>query len=249
MNINEDYIFVWLSSIAGFNYLLYIRLLKLYGSCIQLFYNTKNREKLKKDLENEGIFLSNQLLDMLTSENLKKDSFFIYKFLLSKNIKIVSINSKKYPKKLFNLFIPPLCILLNRDIDFEKNKCIYLHYDNDFSIYGKNIYVDVSMYLRNKKVYKIGLKEVNSDIVVKSIDFKEIEKISKIKNEEKNYIFVISNANYNFFELEILAGLIDLCIIPEFAYEKKPYIKYLIDILANDSKDILVAPRKYLFKV
>ena len=92
-------------------------------------------------------------------------------------------------------------------------------------------------------------KEENADIVVKSIDFKEIEKISKIKNEEKNYIFVISNANYNFFELEILAGLIDLCIIPEFAYEKKPYIKYLIDILANDSKDILVAPRKYLFKV
>ncbi len=243
VNINKDNMYVWLSTISDFNYLIYLRLLRVFGTIEELFYSTKEKMKFRETLIKENIFLSRNLIEDLTSEHIKSFSLKIYDYLISNNIKIISVDSKNYPKKLFNLFNSPICIYIKGDIDLLKNSLVYLHHDDNFSIYGKNIYVDISMYLRNKNVYKVGIKGENSDIIVKSINkAKFFEDINLILNSEKNYIFVITSINSKFIDLEVLACFIDFCVIPEFGYEKEVYIKFLIDILINESKDILVAP-------
>ena len=131
--IKKEILYIWLSIIEC-NYLTYLRLIKVFGNVSNIFYYSNNKEKFLNILLSNSITLSKNLIDNLINEDLKKLSLKLYNYLVSNNFIIISIKSKNYPKKLFNLFNPPICIFLNKNIDLNK-KLIFLHYDENFSPY------------------------------------------------------------------------------------------------------------------
>ena len=81
--------------------MLYIRLLNVFKSVENLYQISKVKNCFQKILIQNNIILSKELINKLTSFNLKKNSYKIYNNLIIQNISIICIEDKKFPKNKF----------------------------------------------------------------------------------------------------------------------------------------------------
>ena len=113
----KEEIYVWLSLIEELNYLVYLKLIKIFHSTVNLYEISKDKLKFQNYLNSNNFSLDENIKSKLLDQNLKLKSNKIYNYLKSKNIKIIPINSKYYPKNLKNIFSPPLCIYIKGNIN------------------------------------------------------------------------------------------------------------------------------------
>ena len=244
--INIEEVYIWLSIIDNLDYITYIKLIKVFNSTIDLYNISKNKIKFEDILNQANIKLSEKLKSNILNSNLKLKSNEIYNYLKNHNVHIIPLNSKYYPDKLKNIFSPPLCIFITGNIELINKKKIFV-YEN----------INLSVYAHILKNY----------IYTKIIDYKEVlvlDKNLKIKPISllKNY-YNIKQSNYNTNQLniyfnvndilrskirniEVVAGLLDLLVIPEADYLKD--IVILVDSMLENGKNIVVFPNEIFNK-
>ena len=229
MKIKEK-VYVWLSLIDNLNYLIYLKLIKIFDSTINLYNLSKDKFKFEKYLKSNNFNLN---------ENLK--SQLLYNYLNFNNVKIIPINSKYYPINLKNIFSPPLCIFVTGNIKILKNKKICIYENDNITKYAKKISELIYKQILNESRYLI----LNKNFSIKGIYL--IKEIKKIKLGNGLNLYYNLNNNENIVrELEIKSGLLDLLVIPEADYNKD--ISILVDSFLELGKEICVFPNEIFNK-
>lgn len=241
IKIKEE-IYVWLSLIDELNYLVYLKLIKIFHSTINLYEISKNKFKFENYLNSNNFNLDEKMKKQILDKNLKIKSNKIYNCLKSKNVKIIPINSKYYPRNLKNIFSPPLCIYIGGNIKLLERKKIYVYENNNITKYAKKIIEFLYKYILNKSNYLI----LNKNLYIEEID---LENNNYFNFEDKNnlYVYYISKDKESGIKtLDIKAGILDLIIIPEADYNKE--ISIIVDCFLELGKEILVFPNEIFNK-
>lgn len=259
---NDDLIYIWLSSIKDMSYILYLRLLKVFGDVYSIYNESKNKNKFIQILNKNNFNLSEELINSLTNFSQKEKSQKIFFNLKSQKISIVNINSKYYPKQLFQMYNPPICIYLYGNKNVINNKIVYLHYEN-FNSYGKKIYNIISCYLDKKGIscineYKSKEKYATilsnriflhmENIFDEKFDIKNIfNNLESVHTKEmiNNNLYVILPDYYlinSCYMYDLICTMSNICIIPQAQYDKDNRIKHIVDIFVEKNKNILVCP-------
>lgn len=229
---------MWLSIIDELNYLIFLKLMKIFQSTVNLYNVSKDNIKFEEVLKSNNFNLEENLKSKILDNNLKIKSNKIYNNLKSKNIKVIPINSKFYPQKLKNIFSPPLCLFVSGDLNLLKNKKIYLYEENNITKYAKKI---------NNLVYEHILKSnyliLNKNFNVLGID---LLKENYFKSSEKIDIYYNSSKYSDFIDIEIKSGILDLLVIAEANYNK--YISIFVDCFLELGKEICVFPNEIFNK-
>lgn len=240
IKIKEE-IYVWLSIIEDLNYLIYLQLIKIFNSTINLYNFSKDEFKFEEYLKSNNFNLNENLKTQISNNTLKQKARGIYNYLKSKNIKIVPINSKFYPENLKNIFSPPLCIYVIGNLELLKNKKVYVYENENISKYANKI---------TTLLYKQILNPINYLILNKNLNIESVNllrDISKIKLKEGINIYYNSICNDNYIkDTEIKSGILDLLIIPEANYDKN--ISIFVDCFLELGKEICIFPNEIFNK-
>lgn len=234
-------IYVWLSNINGMSYILYIRLLKIFNDVLNLYEISNNKNKFREILIRNNVILSENLISDLTNFNLKEKSVKIYNNLKNQKINIIPIENKKYNQKILHMYNPPLCIFVYGNISKLNKKCIYLHKE-EFESYGKFVYEKIYSYLLENKIniYNQNIYIKYENIFDDHYTLKEDLKLNQCINQ----LYILTPVKNLEYTKEILVTICDTCIIPQAKYDEKKYLKNLVDIFLEQSKNILVVPGK-----
>ena len=217
----------------------------MFKSSINIYEYSKNYNLFINLLTENKISLSNEALVSITNFDIKKKAKKLYEFFLRKNVLVVPIYSKNYPKQLYNIDIPPLCIFIYGKIDILNKNIVYL-YNRKFSKYGQKVYLDFSKYILSKNISLIGNNCSKEEITVNIKVFKEFkestinEYLSKLSFEKVN-IFLINEFN-EIYEYYLLSSLAKFIVILEASYDDINKLKLIVDFAIEQGKDILVTP-------
>lgn len=239
IKIKEE-IYVWLSIINNLNYLVYLQLINMFDSTINLYNVSKDKIKFEQYLKSNNFNLDEKLKNQLLNNSLKSKANKIYNSLKSNNVKIIPINSKYYPQKLKNIFSPPLCIFVTGDIKLIENKKIYMYENNNITKYANKIVEMLYSQILNKNKYLM----LNRNFNIKSINLKD-EFCNIESNNQFNILYNSNNDNY-IRDIEIKSGILDLLIIPEADYNKE--ISIFVDCFLELGKEITVFPNEIFNK-
>lgn len=239
MIIIKNEIFVWLSIIDDLTYIIYLKLIKVFGSTTNLYNYSKNKNKFEEYLNSNNFILNENLKSKLLNKDLKIRANKIYNYLNSRNIKIIPITSKHYIKNLRNIFSPPLCIYVKGDI-LNKKK-IYVYENENISEYARKIINLLYTKILNKHNYLI----LNDNLNIKSINL--LNDLPKLKDsKEINIYYNTSKGENDIKKLEVVSGIIDLLVIPEADYNKE--ISILVDTILELGKEICIFPNEIFNK-
>lgn len=121
---------IWFSRINKIGAYTQNSLLKIYKTPDIIW--KLNRSELAKNLKDEQI---NIVLDKKYRDNLEKYIEYIKK----KNIKVITIYDKEYPKKLKNIFDPPVVLYVKGNEKILNNNTLAIVGSRTCSEYGKNV--------------------------------------------------------------------------------------------------------------
>lgn len=220
-----------------------MQLINVFKTEEKIYEVSKKKEKFKYYLIKNNISLSNEILERLLSNKIKIYSYRLFQKLKSKNINIISINDKNYPKKLLNMYLPMFCIYYKGNIENINKKNIYLYYENTKSSYYNKIYNDFAKYIESFEKINI-LKGGNNKLFKKAgllVKYTNVEKeLLKKSKKSDEYILIDKRIYEKEYYIELLSALCDVCIIPKAKYQK--FITYFCDSLLEKSKEMLVCP-------
>lgn len=101
------------------------------------YKNPENIYKLnRKELEN--LKLSNKNIENILDTNIRNSVNKHLEYMKKHNIKIISINDKKYPKTLKNIYDPPISLYVRGNVDILNETNIAIIGCRDCSKYGEN---------------------------------------------------------------------------------------------------------------
>lgn len=254
--LKKDLLYLWLSCIEDMNYMLYVRLLSVFGDLNAIYETSQNKGKFREALMQKNILLAEKVMIQLTSRKLKEFVQCIFLDLKTKNISIISMESDLYPKAFFQMYAPPFCMLSYGNTNLLKQKIVYLHYE-EFNLYGCEVYDSLQSFLKNQNVslikeYQRFLLEKEKDFCAKIFIDSNFNLQSNIFSQEKLFFLKpfhskkIENFLYLFIpnasSFDIIASISKLCIIPQAKFSQDKYLKNLVDVFIEYHKDILVVP-------
>lgn len=218
--------------IEGFNYKLYKEFIKVFSNVSNIYEVSKDIKLFQSKIYSNHILIPNYIYSKIVSQELKNKTDVIYSNLLKQNISIVTINSNKYPKKLFNTYNPPFVIFEYGKVlsNINDKKIIYL-YDENLSKFGKKVYKYFNYYIKDKML-KIGSDDDN-DILVR---YENILNEKYINTQEKSRIIIAKENS----RLEVILGLSDYLLIIEAMYNSDT--KNMVEGVMEQGKEILVVP-------
>lgn len=251
ININTQ-IYLWLSILKAMNYDILLKLLTVFKSEEEIYQISKNKVLFYKYLSQNSVYIPYILFKDITSDFLKQKSNQIFLKLTYKNIKIIPVNSKFYPKFLLNLSDIPLVIYIN-DISILNTLNLYkvcTYIGNSKFGYAKKIYDDISSVLISNNYLCINLndklKKVGN-IKIKYIDILDSKSIETFGKNSLGLYKNFSNVSYKIKEKykyeyinEILISISKFLVIFESGYSLEN-VK-LLDIALNKGIDIVSFP-------
>lgn len=225
--------YLWLSIYVKMDYLTYINLLRIFRDIKEIYLATNDKDKFLKFLRSNGIRINYTLYSNLVDSNLKLKSLQLFQSLKKRNIKIITINSVYYPKKLVNVFEPPLALFAYGNLSLLKAKKVYVHDSCNFSSEGRRVYTEYCEYMKQSGI------AIVSDILT---EYSDVIYLPYLKKIDKSNILVISHSleetlNINY---EYITGICDCLFIPEASHNIK--IGMVVDLILEQGKDILVVP-------
>jgi DNA processing protein len=144
------------------NYEILLKLLSVFLTPVSLYNQTQNVEEFKNMLIKNKIYIKRCLFMELINKELKNKADNIFFYLKSVDLKIVSFLSREYPKKLLNLFSPPIVLILSNYnesiLTFPK---IYIEDLYNLTKYGQRFLSCILSDINCKK-YSIVLKETKN---------------------------------------------------------------------------------------
>ena len=172
---------IWLSLIKELGSKRKQKLLEIYKSPEQI-YNLKERELLK--IHGIGEKTVKNILDPSIRVNLEKHIEYMNKY----NIDIVSIQDYEYPKRLKEIYDPPISLYIKGDKNILNYKSIGIVGCREVSEYGKRASKYFSYNLANNGVNIVsGLaKGVDSYAHIGTIEAQYVE--SSLQFKKNNYI-------------------------------------------------------------
>ncbi len=248
--IESEFYMYWLDSIKEFNFYTYTKLMKCFENSEKIYICSKNYYKFIKSLNSKNVKIEKKILDILTNSNYKKECLKKFKILKEKNIKIISIENKLYPKFLLELNLPMLCLYYKGDINLlNKNyKKVFIYNNgknnNYYSYVLFNFYTTLLQF-ENLLLLESSLnnnKVIKEDIHINNVEFESLyyNKNKNLNNEYKLEILV-DKEKYDFiYFYDVIACFSDFCLIPKADYNK--FITIYCDLMLEKGKDILVCP-------
>lgn len=220
--------FLWLMLIEEIDYQMYKRMITIFGSISEIYRQSQNKELFQRKIYSNDIVISNKIY----SQELKNKADIIYTNLLNQDIKIISLDSTLYPKKLLNIYNPPFVILEYGDVisKMRNQKMIYF-YENHLSKFGKKVYQYFNYHIKYKML-RIGEKE-KSDIFVEKENILDEKYVNR---SQDNRIIIPHSKN----SLEMILGLTDYLLIIEARYNQDT--KNMVNNIIEQGKEILVVP-------
>ncbi|MDD3304390.1 MAG: DNA-processing protein DprA [Clostridia bacterium] len=212
---------------------------------MEIYELSKQPYLFKKKLEKHHIILSNKFFNILTSNKIKDKAQTLFQFFSSNHIKIIPIHSENYPKELYHIDMPPLCLFVYGNIQEIHKKMVYIYDSKEFSHYARNIYKIMSDYVLSKNCNLIGLSDDNSNskVVIKRLNYFNVSStIQYIKNLSSNKTTIFLFHHSTLYEFYFLSCLSKIVIIPEASYEQAKTLKIIIDSMIEQGKEILVIP-------
>lgn len=247
--LNLKFIYTWLSQIEEMNYVLYIRLLRVFQSVENLYNMSKEKNNFINILIQNNIILSKKLICNLTSFSLKEKSFKIYNNLIKQKIDIIHIEDSCFQKnKFFNMYNQPICLFVYGNINKLNEKVVYLHKEK-FNEYGDKIYSMFSEYITNKNWNNVISLENSRN---NNINFKDA--FYNEKNKVKNKIYFFNEDIFAIdFKLEntkiknIIKEMSNLYIfIPNKSVEMLNKNKlYILELIVSISDICIIPQAKY----
>ncbi|MDD2376293.1 MAG: DNA-processing protein DprA [Clostridia bacterium] len=225
--------YLWLSIYVKLDYLTYINLLRVFKDVKEIYYISKDKDKILKIIKSNSIYVSYSIFSNLVNSQLKVKSIELFQSLCENSIKIINIHSKEYPQQLINVFNPPLVIFARGNLSLLKNKKVYIYSSNNFSITGKRKYYEFYKYMNNNNI------SIVSDEIT---EYSNIVYLPYIKEVEREDILIVSDKleKNKFINYEYITGISDCLFIPETNYNIKAAI--IVDLILEQGKDILVIP-------
>lgn len=231
----------------------FLKLLKLFKSEYQIYQTSKNKSLFYNILLKNEVFIKYQLFNDITNDCIKSKSEQIYQSLKFNFIDIIHLNSKNYPKNLFNLYNPPFVILKNINSDISilnSQKFVYLSGIAKLTDYGRLLLNDVLGNIKNKNIQILfNYICVNKYVYKKykdifNIDFKYIDLLNESNDfkyvfDDKIY-YIYLNKFYNEYIDELKIALSECLVVIESGYDLS--ILKNIDIALEQGKDILTFP-------
>ena len=208
-------------------------MLKIYLNVKELYNQTKDRDKFVMQLGDFNIKIEKNIIDLLTNNDIKKDSVKVYFNICKQKLNIITYEDKN-AFKIFNDMgeKAPFCILLKGDINLN-TKNAYIYYRDYFTKFAQTLVRYFSKIIIDCKCNVVS-EYKNKDIeflYIKSIDIFNIDKIS-----EDNCIIL---PNYKYFN-DFFINFIDILIIVEARYDKD--IVELTNLMLDIGKSICVVP-------
>lgn len=235
--------------IKRLDYSLLIRLLRVFNSTTNIYDMSKNIFLFNRTLKNNKLFISKDTYSCFINSKLKLEASKIYENITKQKIEIIPIHSKIYPKKLMNIYNPPIVIFAYGNTKMLNTKSIHVYNNDRFSYYGKKIY-DLLINSLIKKdanlVYKKDDIKIGKCISIEEVDIIcddfTLDKNKTINNKE---LYLFLQREKNSLE-EIICGISDILIIPQAEYAKD--ICMMSDIMLELGKEISVVPGNVLDK-
>lgn len=129
--MEENRFWIWFSLIEGLGSKRKLELLKKYKNP-KAIYNLEKEELLNT----KGI--GEKIVEGILNEKTKLDLDKHIKYMQQNGIKMLNINDKEYPKKLKEMYDPPISLYYKGNIMILKNKCIAIVGCREATEYGKN---------------------------------------------------------------------------------------------------------------
>lgn len=225
----NNIIYIWLSQCVKIDYLSYISLCKIFIDIYELYNLSKNKDKFFKRIRRSKIYINYNIYSKLIDCNLKKKAEQIYSYIKKEKIKILSIDSKNYPKKLKNVFNPPISLFIYGDLSILSSKkvIIYSSYDNSL------LYNEVCKYIFKEKI---------SIVDYKLNEFTNILYLPYMQKIDREGLIIMSPNIYKekCISYEHIAGISDLLIVAKSNYNIK--IGIIVDLILEQGKEILTFP-------
>jgi len=129
-NLEKNKYWVWFSLIKNLGSKRKLELLKKYKDPKNI-YNEKKEELLKIN----GI--GEKIAEEIINKQIKLEVEKHIRFMKDKNINILNINDEKYPKKLKEIYDPPISIYYKGNIEAINNKSVSIVGCREATEYGK----------------------------------------------------------------------------------------------------------------
>ena len=137
---------IWLSRLNGIGIKKFNNLINKYKN-IENIWNLNKKELFK--INGIGPKMAEQLLDEKYRLNLEK----YLEYMIKNKIEIVGIQDDRYPKRLKDIYDPPIALYIKGDINLlNSNSIIAVVGSRNCSEYGKNIAIQMSKYLSNNNI-------------------------------------------------------------------------------------------------
>jgi len=147
--MNEIKYWIWLSRIKGIGSKNINKLLNKYKTPENIW--RLNEKELTK-INGIGEIIAKNILNIDYRKNLDKYEGY----MLKNNIKLISINDEKYPKKLKEIYDPPICIYVKGNEKILNDFAISIIGCRNCSKYGENISKKLAFSLSNNNINVIS---------------------------------------------------------------------------------------------
>ena len=231
--MNKKY-YLWLEIIRKNNPSINIEYIKnnISHSNINALLKEDDSKDVKLDVSIEKCFLD---------KNIKEKVCYLYNKIENDGLDIITIEDKRFPKKLLLNKNCPFCIIVSKEFRHNLNNNIaYIYYDAYFSKSA------LSIIKYNYKVITNYNVEVISEY--EDVDAIKIECLEKYLNNDikDNYLFSLDDYIFLINDKEEVIKLIDIALIVEAKYDRK--IVKIVDYMLEKSKPILVFPNSIFNK-
>ncbi len=137
---------IWLSRIENLSFIKKFNLIREFKNLEELFVSSKEELIIKKGLSEKDA-------EKLSNEEYKKDLEKYIEYFNKKDIKVITYYSKQYPKKLKDIYDPPIVLYAKGNIDILK--------EYGFAIVGCRDCTKYGEYVAKKIAYELGLNNIN----------------------------------------------------------------------------------------
>lgn len=260
--IEEKQYKIWISLIKNLG-------IKKYNKLIQNFGSKKEIWKLSKN-QIQKVGIDEQVAEMLTNKQIKKDIERHIKYMEKNNIEIISIEETEYPQLLKQIPNPPINIYLKGNVKILNEANIAIIGCREATEYGKNIAKKISNQLAqsgmnivsglargiDSEAHKGTIKAKGKTIAVVANGLDTIYPKENIKLAEeilKNNGAIISEyplgvkAQKEYFPMRnrIISGICNGILV----VEAKPKSGTLItvDFALEQGRDVFAVPRQHRF--
>lgn len=149
MEYAEDILYkLWLNILCGHNPMFINKYIEKYGSAEDIYYSDELYKALLSDLPLTMRLKARRSLD--SAKNL-------IQYSNDHGISVISINDKRYPSKLAEVYAPPQILYVKGDIpDFNKLVCVSIVGSRNCSDYSRRFTYDLSNKLAKAGVFIIS---------------------------------------------------------------------------------------------